>query len=256
MTTITINHESVHIFVEGEGRQASAVFIHGAGGSHAVWEKQFSAFKELFTCYFVDLPGHGQSSGQSLSDIEDYAVWLGSLLEALELSRPILIGHSMGSAIVMQYAIQLPAPEVRALILVGSGARLRVSPVILELLAHDFEKASKMIAKNLFGSPSLDAYFQQVEKDMIVCGQKGMTSDFLACDRFDLMNHVADIRVPTLAIVGSKDIMTPPKYSRFLTEQISHSRLEVIDDVGHMVMAEQPEEFNRKLHQFYLDFLT
>ncbi len=162
----------------------------------------------------------------------------------------------METPIVMQYSLQQPATELKALILVGSGARLRVSPMILELLANDFEKAAKMIAKNLFGSPALDAYFQQVEKDMIVCGQQGMMSDFLACNRFDLMNRVADIRVPTLAIVGSRDIMTPPKYSRFLTEQISHSRLEIIEDVGHMVMAEQPEEFNRKLHQFYLDFLT
>jgi pimeloyl-ACP methyl ester carboxylesterase len=74
--------------------------------------------------------------------------------------------------------------------------------------------------------------------------------DFSACERFDIMEEVVNINNPTLLICGDQDALTPIKYSRYLAERISGSRLEVIEGAGHMVMLERPKQFNKKVEAF------
>jgi pimeloyl-ACP methyl ester carboxylesterase len=75
-------------------------------------------------------------------------------------------------------------------------------------------------------------------------------ADYVACDRFDLMNQVQDIRVPTLIIAGTVDQMTPLKYSQYLRDQIPDSELAEIKDGGHMLALEKPLEVTRALTPF------
>jgi pimeloyl-ACP methyl ester carboxylesterase len=74
--------------------------------------------------------------------------------------------------------------------------------------------------------------------------------DFVACDRFDVTGRVGTIRVPTLVVCGSDDVLTPPKYAQFLAEKIQGARLEIINGAGHMVMTEKPGEFNSRVMEF------
>jgi len=248
MRRVSLPSMSIACRCEGEPEEVSAVFIHGAGGSHRAWMFQFEAFRSLVPCLFLDLPGHGQSTGSTFDSIELYAGLIGHFLEELHISRPILIGHSMGSAILLQVA--LSRQDLTSLVLVGGGARLRVAPAIIQLLQSDYLKAATLISCNLFASERLDTFFEKIRDDLISCGQQGLLNDFAACDRFDVMTELSRIVVPTLAVVGSADTMTPPKYSHYLSDTMGKCVVEVIDQAGHMVMAEQPETFNEKLGGF------
>ena len=86
--------------------------------------------------------------------------------------------------------------------------------------------------------------------DMMRCRPEVLYGDFLACDRFDIMNQVERIDLPTLILCGNEDEMTPVKYSQFLHQRIKGSRLEILPSAGHMVMMESPVAVNEKIKEF------
>ena len=77
-----------------------------------------------------------------------------------------------------------------------------------------------------------------------------MLNDMKACDQFDIMDRAKDISTPTLAICGSEDVMTPPKYSQFVADSIPGARAVFIDGGTHFVFAEKPEEVNQAIENF------
>lgn len=85
---------------------------------------------------------------------------------------------------------------------------------------------------------------------LMQCRPEVLYGDYLACDRFDMMNEVEKINHPTLILCGQEDGMTPVKYSQFLLQHIKGSRLEVLPGAGHMVMMEAAETFNEKIGEF------
>ena len=232
---------------EGKG---SLVFIHGAGGSRNFWRSQADYFGKAFNCYIVELPGHGAAQGPGASEIKGYALWIKGALDELKLSRPFVIGHSMGGAIAMELALRFPALP-KGLVLASTGARLRTLPSILEGIKQAFPETVRMIGERSF-APDAPAEMKQAKQaEMMKNSPDVLYGDFAACDRFDIMEEVQKIGSPTLVICGDQDLLAPPKYSRYLAERIAGARLEIIKGAGHMVMVEKSEEFNKKLEAFF-----
>jgi pimeloyl-ACP methyl ester carboxylesterase len=71
-----------------------------------------------------------------------------------------------------------------------------------------------------------------------------------ACDQFDIMERIAEISIPTLALCGDQDVMTPPKYSHYLAGHMPKAKALVIEGGTHMVFAEKPLEVNRAIDEF------
>jgi pimeloyl-ACP methyl ester carboxylesterase len=87
-------------------------------------------------------------------------------------------------------------------------------------------------------------------KKIADAGPAVQLNDSLCCDKFDIMDRVYQIRVPTLIICGSEDQMTPPKYSSYLASKIEGAKLVIIDGGTHLAFAETPEAVNRAIEQF------
>jgi pimeloyl-ACP methyl ester carboxylesterase len=75
-------------------------------------------------------------------------------------------------------------------------------------------------------------------------------NDLLSCDRFDMMEDVQDIRLPTTIICGGDDRMTPVKYADYLSDRIKGSRREIIPDAEHFVQLQQYQQVNTKIEEF------
>src|SRR5262249_60897529 len=105
-----------------------------SGGSSQVWKNQLDGLADLGLIMALDLPGHGRSGGSIPKRIDDAAAVVAGFLDALRLPRVVIGGHSMGGAIAQQLALSYPE-RVAGLILIGTGARLRVLPRLLDLLA-------------------------------------------------------------------------------------------------------------------------
>lgn len=85
---------------------------------------------------------------------------------------------------------------------------------------------------------------------MLECPAEIMHGDFCACDEYNVMDRVSGIELPSLVLCGTDDVLTPPKYSEYLGENLLVASLEMIEDAGHMVMVEQPKRVGESIHRF------
>ncbi len=224
----------------------NVVFVHGAGSSSKVWSFQRRYFS-LHHVVTVDLPGHGEPKGEGRETIADYVEDVRQTIKDSE--SPVVVGHSMGGAITMMYALKY---SVRACILAGTGARLRVFPAVLENIRRNHEGTVDFILENAIYHKT-EEIMRHSKEEMLAISPEVTYKDFLACDQFDIMQEVKNIGVPTLVVCGDQDRLTPVKYSEYLRTAIPNSRLEVIKDCGHMLMLERPQEFNIILDSFLKD---
>ncbi len=215
------------------------ILVHGAGGSHQHWGHEIRTVSAAAT-YGLDLPGHGRSGDSGRCSITDYAAFLVSFLDALQLQRAVVAGHSMGGAIALTMALQYPQ-RVAGLVLVGTGARLRVLPAILNGTLSDFENTIALICEYAYSSHTPRQVVRQGQHQMLQVAPRTIHDDFVACNAFDVMERLGEIRCPTLVICGTEDRLTPIKYSEYLADRIANAELELIPDTGHMVMIEKGE---------------
>lgn len=216
------------------------ILIHGAGGSHLGWPKEIQRLAGT-NVYNIDLPGHGKSYGPGRSTIEGYADVVQAFLEQLNLNDVTLVGHSMGGAIAQLLTIR-QLPSIDKLILINSGARLRVSPKLMELISTEPEAAAELLEQMSWGSGTTDDLKQLSQTNIKQAKPATLHDDFSACDHFDIRMDLKRIDIPTLIIGGTDDRMTPMKYSEELASNIPGARLVIIEGAGHFAMLEKPEE--------------
>ncbi|RLC63811.1 MAG: alpha/beta hydrolase [Chloroflexota bacterium] len=230
-----------------EGRPV-LILVHGAGGNHLQWPAELRRLPEA-TVYALDLPGHGRSGGQGRDTIAGYAEAIVGFLDALGIERAVVVGHSMGGAIALTLALDF-ADRMAGLVLIATGARLRVAPVILEGMRSDFEGSVELITRFAWSSEASPALIELGRRALLETGPDVLLGDLNACDRFDVMERLGGIKIPALVIVGTADQLTPPKYARFLAEHIPNAQLVLIEGAGHMVMLERPAEIAGAVREF------
>ncbi len=252
MPIIRVGEKQISYWI-GRGRPSDGrdpiLFIHGAGGGQFVWSYQKAFFEKDFNPIIIDLPGHGASGGEGESEIQPYAEHIYSFIRTLNLRKSYLVGHSLGGAIAQRVALTHP-DAVKGVVLVATGARLKVLPLILEGIKGNFEETIKKITQFAYSRKASSEYIERGISELMRCPPDVLYGDFLACDRFNLMNELEEIHVPTLILCGQEDGLTPVKYSEFLHSRIKDSKLAIIPEAGHMVMMEQPKAFNEKSREF------
>jgi len=237
----------VDTHIERCGAGQRMLFIHGSGCSSAIWHRQKEYLHASMQVVLIDLPGHGRSTGDGCSSVEEYG---DAVYHSLKDQAPYSIaGHSLGGAIAMYLALSHP-DIVSGIILIGTGAKLRVLPSILDGIVREKERTIEEINTLSFSRATSAATRAEVFGMMMGCPKEVTVKDFAACDRYDMMNSVGSIGLPTLILCGEDDAMTPARYSRFLKENIAHSKLVLIRDAGHMVMVEKPDEVNAAIEIF------
>ena len=221
------------------------ILIHGSGGCKEVWHYQTEHFPESDA---IDLPGH--PDGGSCASVDSYVEWLRGYVRDSGHSHVVLAGHSLGGAIAQLYSLKYPE-DLKGLIIISSGARLRVNAMYLEMLEQ--AQSNRSIFEDFFHKsyefiePELrDVLLRKaLENDLAV-----LLNDMLCCDRFDIMDRLHEIKLPTMALCGSEDIMTPPKYTKYLASKIEGAREVIIEGGTHMVFAEQPGAVNKAIEDF------
>lgn len=229
------------------------VFIHGAGENSNTWKFQIQELSKSFRTIAIDLPSHAKSDYFEELSMNLYLQVINKLINQLKLDLIVLVGHSMGGAISLSYFLEFN--NLVGLILIGTGAKLKVSPLIIEVLSNDFEVALKQIDAIAIYAKSktkkrLEELRSFIRQEALKTPSEIHVNDFQICNKFDIMDRLDRINVPTLIICGERDLLTPLKYSNYLHEKIKNSIFYTIPDTSHCIYIEQENLVNEKIKEF------
>lgn len=256
------------LFYQERGSGEPLLLLPGLGTDHTAWGYQTLVLQQRFCCISVDNRDAGRSErAKEAYTIREMAQDMAGLMDALDLQQAHILGWSMGSAIAQELALAYP-DRVRSLGLVATyhdgdpRAAERFSALAevrrtmgLEVFLRcaypwsftyrayqrpDFiENLQKQALANEYGQDQ-EAYERQV-KATLGHYTKG---------------RLGRIKCPTLVLVGDEDVLTPlERFARPIAQEIPNARLQVIPEVGHGLLWEQPDAVIQALEQFY-DSLT
>ncbi len=237
---------------QGTVNHPPLVFLHGWGASHKYWLHTFSGFAPRWRCVAPDLPGFGLSAKPARDySVEGLTKWLEAFLDRLGFPRVTLVGHSMGGAVALLFALANPArveklalvnPLVRGRDGLSSRARTMMKPGLRNLLfaLRTLPSLRRWISRDFTSaSPLQDALVD----DILAPTYRAMVDSFRSLSATDLSGHGASM--PTLAIGTDQDhVLDPGQIDLLPCPQVR------IRNAGHIPMVEQPAEFNRVLDQF------
>jgi pimeloyl-ACP methyl ester carboxylesterase len=219
-------------------------YVHGSGYTQDSFRDQVAAFPGSDA---LSLPGHPE--GEPLAAVGDLAEWLDAYVLWSGARKAVVAGNSLGGAIAMEWALRHP-DRVAGLILIGTGARLKVGPAIFDMLNNDWPACIPKFADYAVSADAPSELRERVEQWHRTVGQKATRADYAACNEFDIMARLPEIKAPTLILVGGEDALTPPKYARYLNEHIAGSKLVEVPGAGHIVMAQRPDLVNPAIEAF------
>lgn len=227
----------------------TVVFIHGAGDSSIFWKYQIEGLSDSFNIICIDLPGHGRSKESGMSSVTEYANAVDNFISEACIPHPVPCGLSMGGAIALQLLLEGQS-DYKAGIVVNSGAKLKVMPMIFEMIENDFQgyvNSLGLFAASENTDPNKISY---ILEELSNADPSVISNDFMACNSFDVMDRLTEIEHPVLVMTAEDDKLTPPKYGGFLAESIRKSVHSHIEGAGHISPAEKPEEVNAEIRKF------
>ncbi|HEX7967342.1 MAG TPA: alpha/beta hydrolase, partial [Stellaceae bacterium] len=223
------------------------VLLHGAGMDHTVFALQARALAHHGRNVLAfDLPGHGRSQGPAPDSIGAMADWVLRAASGCGIERFRIGGHSMGSFVALEAAARGGA-RVEALALLGFVPEMRVHTDLLAAArAGDHTTVELMTSWSLGAQAQLGANaapglwltvgaLRLLER----AESASLAADLAACDTYrGAAAAAAQIRCPTLLLLGAEDRMTPAARGQACAERIAGARIAVLPGVGHMMMAE------------------
>jgi pimeloyl-ACP methyl ester carboxylesterase len=214
-----------------------------------MWTDLAGSLSETANTVSLDLRGHGRSPGAGRSTIEEHARDVVDLVRRLDTPLPVPCGLSMGGAVVQQLLVVHPE-DFPAGILMNTGPKLKVMPLIFDTIARDYGAFVDLLCRTAVHAGNFSPELREKIVQVTRCEPETALRDFRACDRFDLMERIGSIRVPVLVISGEEDLITPPRYGEFLAGAIPgavHARL---TGTGHLSPLERPGEVCRVIREF------
>ncbi len=235
----------------------SVLCLHGVGGNGAVFGTLMARLAEHHSPCAFDQPGHGRSGGlDSLGSVERMTDFTRAVIEKLDLRRPVLLGHSLGGAIALEYALRYPQ-EVRALVLCGSGARLEIPDPVLDLQRRVTEgKERRPFTRDVFSSAASPEVLRQGFLEDMKTDPRARYGDMLAARDWNAEARLDALAPPCLVVWGEDESPALAAQAELLTSRVRGARKLVVPKAGHMLPLEAPEALAEGVQRFLADLDT
>ena len=235
--------------------KSSILLMHGSGLTHIVWSlhEQFYA-SQGFNILSVDLPGHGNSEGPSLKSIEEISDWVKSLMNVLDIKKIIIIGHSQGCLVGIDFASRYPN-LINDLVLVAGSFKMPVNQDLIDYAEAGDEKVILLMMK--WGYEGSKAFIGGNPVKKIINSSREIREvlavDLNACNNYKSgKESLEKINCPTLCIFGDLDKMVPLEVGNKMASMIKNSEKKVINNCGHMIIFEKAFEMRQIVKEFLL----
>ena len=264
---IEIDEVNVHYRDEGEG--FPIVLIHGTAASLHTWDAWTDELKKTNRVIRMDLPAFGITGPNKNADysIEAYTTFLHSFLEKLKLEKFHLAGNSLGGHIAWNYTADYPSKVEKLILVDASGLptnksqpaifKMAKTPILNSLFLYITPRF--LIKKNIEevyedDSKITDELINRYHKMALRVGNRKAFIDRAKTDfKLDTqvnLEKLKSIQTPTLLIWGAKDLWIPLANGIRMNEILVNSKLEVLENSGHVPMEENPRESLKLLNEF------
>lgn len=240
---------------DADPRRPALILVHAAGYDHHYWPmeiRRMSGWRVLA----VDLPGHGRSEGRSRQSVDAYAQDLLAFLDALELYRVVLVGHSLGASIALQLALDQP-DLLAGLGLIAASAHLEVPATLVDYFSNPLTipLGIQLYKQWAFSTQTSPAQMEAGLEALRTVRPAVLAGDWQAAVNFDLNADLACITAPAWVAAGGDDRLARLPCAHYLASSLPSAHLQVIPNAGHMLPLEQPAALAAGLRQF-LDGLS
>ncbi len=252
--TVEAGGRRIRYLEVGEGEGPPVVFIHGFGGDLSSWTLNQEALAESRRTLALDLPGHGGSDKSvATGSLAELADAVADFLEAMEIPRAHLVGHSLGGAVAMQLALDHPE-KVASLTLVapaGFGEEIanaylegflrekrakKLRPV-LEMLVQDPAMISREMVEEVLRYKRLDGVVEALSRIRASCFDEGR-------QRIELRSRLGELAVPVQIIWGREDRILPARQAEGLPAEVP---VTILEACGHLAHMEKAAECNARI---------
>jgi pimeloyl-ACP methyl ester carboxylesterase len=263
----------LHLVEMGNG--PPVVLVHGITLGVGIWVRQFRSLAARHRVLALDQRGHGQSiagtDGYSFDRLADDVL---EVLADRDVAHAVVVGHSLGGMVMQVAALRRPAElarRVSGLALVATDA----GPVVPGPLGRPVGRVSARVAARIarlaghrgkgvypgsdlatwgtrlsFGARPRPADVELVRSISSAASPRAVAKLLPELVAFDTRSELGRIELPTLIVVGTRDLLTPSRRARAMADCIPGARLELLADCGHLVMLERAEVLNGLLERF------
>lgn len=246
--------------VSGQGEPA-LVFIHGFGCDMNAWEAQFDYFKDKSQVIFIDMPGYGKSSRPHVEyTLDFYADAVKAVLDTLKVQNAVLTGHSLGTAICRQVALREPYLISKLVDVDGVYCFFPEDPELCAMFESQYNAFVSMFAgENIEETMTqfIQPLFVEQTPENVKAYATGIMPTTPQYVAYSTMKNLVErkywtnekIEIPSL-VFAAKSSQIPPDYEAIMQMLYSQMQYEELDSIGHFIMMEQPEMFNKTLSEF------
>lgn len=234
---VQVGNQAVHYQEVGQGQPV--ILVHGLSASSLWWRRNITALAQHYHVYLVDLPGFGSMRRYHRSfALDELATSLLAWMEAVNIHRAHLIGHSMGGYICLRLAASRPEVVDRLVLVAPAGI-----PSIGTIAGY----CIPLLTAVRYMRPS---FLPILFYDALRCGPLMLLRATRELLTKDVRDRLAAITAPTLLVWGEHDTLVPPMLGDMLHQAIAGSSLLILKHAGHVVMFDQARQFNAALLAF------
>jgi pimeloyl-ACP methyl ester carboxylesterase len=234
--------------VHGQGSPA-VVLVHGWSCDRGYWKEQIDYLAPQYQLVLIDLAGHGESGlGRRDYTMASFGEDVAAVVDSLGLKGVVLVGHSMGSDVIVEAAKRLPG-KVAGLVWVDEYQSLETPFTVEQVDAFaakfrkDFRGATESFVRGMFGPNADPKLVDRLAKDMAsappAVGLSALRNTLL--NGANIPAALAEIKLPVVAINADRHPTDHESLARHGVKAF------VMPDIGHFVMLEDPPRFNRSL---------
>ena len=260
---IAISSDGVKISfdLQGEGEPA-LVLIHGWSNNRSIWDAQVSHFSERYKVVNIDLPGFGESSNnRSNWTMASFGEDVATVIKKINLEQVVLVGFSMGGPVVVEAANKVP-DRVTGVVLVDNmhNVEMTYPPLVITFIDSVYmdlitNPTNEKLAGSGFYKKDPEVSFERVLsmlKDASRVGWRESLRDYLRWHNEDITPSLQKCQVPVMAINSDME----PTHVEAFKKLVPSYQAKIVPDVGHVIMWDAPEEFNRLLEESIQEFIS